>query len=355
MGKERISRRALLVRASAIAVGCTTGTLSALAADAAPAPYPDKFAQDGGLVVLPSKGTLYVASDFHTRHTDFQKWLTKTSIVERLKSEEDTYGLILGDAVDIKPGDPLAEKDGDSRIVDRIRQIQTAVGEAGKRFIYIQGNHEREVCRIYGLLKKHFALDARTRARLVAALYASQDGLFYQQFNFLERITDEQYAYLKDLPVAVLSKNGIVGVHAGPSKSAKNRKELAQKAESVVDELVWSRPEEIAEIPGKGYSSDQLAGFLRLMENAGLLISGHTPLSALLPGWLQHGVGVFGERQIILATSYGSAPGEKSYLVMDLARRYNAARDIAPGRELQILEPQVGVSPYAFPSRRVHG
>ena len=356
MSMTPISRRVFLAQASALGLAAAVVRQPAFAAVPAsvPAPaYPDKFHQDGGLVIVPSKGKLYIASDFHTRHADFQKWLTKTSIVEKLRNEKDAYGLILGDAVDMKPNDPQAEKDGDSRIVDKIREIQTTLGEDGKRLIFIQGNHESEVVRVYGLLKKHFALDAKNRARLIAALYASQDGLFYQQFNFLERISDEQFAYLKELPVAVLTKSGVVGVHAGPSKSAKTSKDLANKTEAIVDELVWSRPAEIAEIPGKGYTPEDLAAFLEVMEGSGLVVSGHTPLSSLLPEWVQNGIGVFAERQIILATSYGSAPGDKSYLVLDLAKRYTGAQDLPPGKELQILEPKVGLAPPACLTRQI--
>ena len=338
MSQYHLSRRNFLRGSSAIAIGSLMGELLRAAEPAAPPAYPDQFQIDNGLVVLPSKGRLYIASDFHTRHADFQKWLTKTSIVQRLKNEPDTYGLILGDVLDVKPGDPHAEKGGDMKILDRIREIQTSLGKDGRRFIFILGNHESEVARIYGILKTHFALNAANRQRLIAALYNCQDGLFYQQFNAMERINDEQVAYLRTLPVGVLCKNGLICTHAGPAKSAKSPKDLATKLEPVVEDLVWSRPAEIAEIPGKGYSPDQLSDFLKMMEFSGLLVTGHTPLGSLPPTWLKNNVGVYGDKQLILATSYGSEPCNKSYLIMDLAKRYDAVADVAPGKELQVLE-----------------
>ena len=57
--------------------------------------------------------------------------------VERIEAGEDVYGLILGDAVDHKPGDPIFEPYGDVKIVDQIMKLQEQLGE--ERFIYIKG------------------------------------------------------------------------------------------------------------------------------------------------------------------------------------------------------------------------
>jgi len=333
MSEREISRRALLAGASALGA---SALLSSRLARALAAEDTGKLQIDDGLVVMPARGQLYVASDFHTRHADFQKWLTRTNIVQRLKNEQDTYGLILGDAVDQKANDAQAEKDGDSRIVDKLREIHATLGENGKRLIVIQGNHELEVVRIYEALKTQFGLNPQNRNLLVQALYQSKNGEFFQQFNFLERITDEQCAYLKGWPLAVLAKNGVVAVHASPSSKIKSPKEIAQRQAKVADELVWNRPAEL--VLENGYTGEDLAAFLKMMEGSGVLISGHTPLGALPPAWVHNGVGVYAEHQLILATSYGSEGGEKSYLVMDLGKKYAAANDLAMGREIQRLE-----------------
>jgi hypothetical protein len=311
-----------------------------------PAAYPDRFQQDGGLVVLPSKGTLYIASDFHTRYTDYRKWLAATQLPEKLKAGEDVYGLILGDAADIKPGDTAAEKGGDSRIIDHIRELQQSLGPAGRRFIFILGNHEAASVQIYGLLKREFELTPQNRRRLINLLYNSEDGAYYQQFNFLERITDEQYAYLKGLPVAVLSKSGLLAVHAAPSKSATGLGDLVAKRPKVLEQLLWSRPVEI-QIKEPNYSSTDLLTFLKLMANSSLLIAGHTPLSSLPDSWIHHGLGMYADRQIILGTSYGSLPGQKSHLVLDLARSYRTTQDLTPGRQIFPLEPTPTTQPAA--------
>jgi hypothetical protein len=147
-------------------------------------------------------------------------------------------------------------------------------------------------------------------------------------------VTEEQIAYLKALPVAVLGKNGLVGTHAGPSGKAASVESVAKMEEAVVAELVWPRPKEIDPL---GYTLDDVTKFLKIMEDSGLLVVGHTPLSGLPPAWIQNGVGVYGEHQMILATSFGSEPGEKSHLVIDLGKRVGGVGDLAVGKEIQRL------------------
>jgi len=331
-----MSRREFLAGAVAGAVWSAVCTQTAQAESPRP-PYPDVFARDGGLVIVPAKGEIVIASDFHTRHRDFEKFLERTSLADRLKDRDDFYALILGDVVDAKPGDAHAEPEGDSRMVDRIREIRTRLGKAGERLIYIQGNHEREVVRIYDALKKQCGLNARNRRRLVEALYASENGAFFRQFNFLERITDEQFEFLRSLPVAVLMKNGIAAAHAGPARDCRSLLPVINCEDRTVEEMVWSRP---ANIQIGGYTAEDLGTFLRTMEGAALLVVGHTPLGALPRGDVRKGVGVFADRQIILATSYGWEPGEKSYLALRLDRRYEAFDALAVGREIIRLEPR---------------
>jgi predicted phosphodiesterase len=355
MHQETISRRAFLAAAAAAGaslLGLGERLLAAPSSQPLAAPYPDKFHRDGGLVVLPGRGELYVASDFHSRHADFRKWLSKTDLVAKLKDRDDVFGLILGDAVDKKADDPLAEDNGDSRIIDEIRAIQDNSDQTGKRLIFIRGNHEHEVWRIYDALKRRYGLNAANRRRFVEALYATEQGSFFRQFNFLERISEEQFEYLGRLPVAVLARNGVVAVHAGPSKLAKSPRQLAQMDEQVVEELVWTRP---GQTQGLGvYVADDVTAFLKMMDGAGLLLTGHTPLSSLPEDWIQNGIGVFADHQVILATSYGSEPGEKSYLVLDLAKRYASARDLKAGKEIQRLGAEVGMAaPVHLAQRRV--
>ncbi len=294
--------------------------------------------RNGGLVFLPGHGKLIVASDFHTRYTDFDKWLERTRIVDRLRNGDDVYGLIVGDVVDKKPGDIYAEDDGDTRIIERIREIQDDLGEQKDRFLFIAGNHENRCVSIYERLKKDDAMTSSNQQQIVKNLFSGEHGTYYQQFNFISRMNDDQYRYLKELPVAVITENGIVGVHAGPSRSLISPKDIILQNETVVDEIIWSRPVEVRK---NGYDSSDLTTFLQRMNSSSLLISGHTPLSILPEEFIRDNIGEYGGQQIILATSYGSEPAEKSFLVLDLKTAYEGTSELRAGEEIRLLEPSL--------------
>ncbi len=289
----------------------------------------------GDIIRLPAKGRLFIANDFHSRYGDFARWLAKTDLVNRLSKGEDVYGLVLGDAVDVKRPDPEALEGDDSRIINRIRQIQGMA--RGERLIYILGNHEYECVRIYEALKEQAGMTPRNRAQIIRALYASTSGEYFQQFNFIERMTDEQCAYLKRLPLGVISDNGLVCVHAGPARLAKTAEDLVRTNEKVLDELLWSRPTDPydhKETPPLMFDATDTADFLKRMEDASLLVLGHTPLPALPEKWIRNGIGCVGEHGVIMAASFGAMPDKKQYLSLDLATRYRAIDGLRAGQEI---------------------
>jgi hypothetical protein len=292
--------------------------------------------RNGGLLFLPDHGKLFVASDFHTRYADFEMWLERTRIVERLRNGDDVYGLIVGDVVDRKPGDIHAEDDGDTRIIERIREIQNNEDEQGERFLYIQGNHENRCVSIYEKLIADEAMTPSNQQQVVKNLFSGERGSYYQQFNFVSRMNDDRYRYLKKLPAAVIAENGIVGIHAGPSVSLSSPKDIIIWNEAVIDEILWSRPVEVRK---NGYDINDLSTFLQRMNGSSLVVSGHTPLRYLPQEFIRDNVGDYGGQQIILATSYGSEPAEKSYLVLDLKTAYASTSELRAGEEIRLLEP----------------
>ena len=223
----------------------------------------NEYRRINDLIILPDKGTLYVANDFHTHFKDFNLWLKRTNVVERIKNGEDVYGLILGDAVDIKPGDAEADPHGDSKIVDKLMKIRDELGEMSHRLVYIHGNHEEAVIDLYEKLLKQ-GMNAQNRMRLVKKVYRSMNGAYYQQFNFIERITDEQYRFLKTLPLAVKTKSGVIGLHAGPSKKASNLDALANPTKAIRGDVLWDRP--------GTYSVNDTKRFLGRMEDSHILV-----------------------------------------------------------------------------------
>ena len=298
--------------------------------------YPNQLARDGELVILPDHGTVYIAADFHAHWRDFNQWLDRTKLISQIESGADVYGLILGDVVDHKPGDPIFEPYGDTRIVDRLMQIRKQLGANGDRLIFLKGNHEFEAANTYAMLKKH-GLNAANREQLIDALYRSPQGAYFQQFNFIERMTDEHYNYLLSLPTAVVGKNGFVGVHAGISNAVKSLASLTRPSPKVLEDLLWGRP--IVAQAG-GHTPAETDAFLDRI-GGNLLIVGHTPLGYLPKKIVKDGVARLGERQLIFTTGYGASPGEPSYLVIDLSKRYRLVAELRYGVEIQPLYPDM--------------
>lgn len=307
--------------------------LSISAAEAQSLPdYPNQVTRDGELVVLPDKGTVYVATDFQAQWSNFNRWLTQTKLVERIEAGEDVYGLILGDAVDHKPGDPIFEPYGDVKIVDRIIQLQGQLGE--ERLIYLRGNHEFASADIYAMLKKA-GMNTDNRRDMIAQLYQTIEGAYFKQFNFIERMTDKHYNYLIKLPTVAVGKNGFVGIHAGTSRSAKNLDDLVQPSKKVLDELLWGRPSIVLR---SGYTPSQTAEFLKRIGGRVLAV-GHTPVGSVPKDAVSDGVARLGRHQLIFSTGYGAEPGVRSYLAIDLSKRYNAVTELRYGVEIHPLRP----------------
>ncbi len=291
----------------------------------------NEYRRINNLVILPDKGILYITSDFHTRFKHFNLWLKRTNVIERIKNGEDVYGLILGDTVDIKPGDKEAEDRGDSKIVDTLMKIHGELGEMSHRLIYLRGNHEEAVIDLYEMLTKQ-GMNSQNRMQFVKRVYRSA---YYRQFNFIERVTDEQYRFLKTLPLAVKTKSGVIGLHAGPSIKAANLDSLANPTKAIREDVLWERPKGM--LAAGDYSVDDTKKFLKRMENSHILIVGHTPLSYLRRKNIRKGVGIVGDEQLILATSYGSEPGKKSYLALNLNTVYDNVHELQVGEEVKRL------------------
>ncbi len=292
--------------------------------------------RNDGLVRLPDRGTLYAASDFHSRFADFATWLRRTKLVEKIRNGEDIYGVILGDAVDMKPGDPEAEPGGDLRIVQKIRDLQASLPSGKDRLIYLAGNHEDRCIRIYDKLKKEEGMTPKTQKKILGKLFEGENARYYSQFNFLQHMTDDLREYLAGRPVVLLTGNGVVGVHAGPSLKMTAVQEIVSRNDPVIQELLWNRANEIKK---GGYTRTDLIKFLQIMDNAGLMISGHTPLEYLPEKYIMNNIGCYEQLQVILGTSYGHEPCEKSFLKLDLAKRYRECGALVPGREIMGMDP----------------
>ena len=296
------------------------------------AQYPDQFTRDGHIVVLPDHGTVYIVSDLHAHWDDFNQWLRLTKLVERIQAGEDVYGLILGDAVDYKPDEPRHPPYGDTLIVDRVMDLQRQLGDKGKRLIYLRGNHEFAAADAYAMLKKQ-GMTPQNRAEFIRLLYESPLGAYYEQFNFIERMTDTHYEFLLNLPTVVIAKNGFVGIHAGPPRFITSLTDLVNPSPKTLEELLWHRP---AIAYSGGYTLKHIRNFLKTV-NANLLVVGHTPIHYFPSRNVRDGIATFGENQLIFSTGYSGLPGIPAYIEIDLSEIYTSVRDLKLGVNIHHL------------------
>lgn len=279
--------------------------------------YPNAVTRDNHVLVLPDHGTLYIVSDLHAHWDDFNQWLHLTQLVPRIQAGEDVYGLILGDAVDYKPEEPRHPPYGDIQIVDRVMALQAELGDAGKRLIYLRGNHEFAAADAYAMLKRQ-GMTAANQERFVQALYDSPLGAYYEQFNFIERMTDTHYEFLMSLPTVVIGKKGFVGIHAGPARFVRNLADVVAPNPKTLEELLWHRP---AIAVSGGYTLAHIENFLEAIQG-NILVVGHTPIRYFPIQNIRDGIATFGESQLIFSTGYSGPPGIPTYIEIDLAETY---------------------------------
>lgn len=298
----------------------------------------DGVHREGGLVGIPSGGELYVVSDFHGRYDLFQGWIDDTDIIRKIKDGEDTYALMLGDATDTKEKhreEGLVDPEGDQKIVESVMKIKNHLEDRKDHFIYLQGNHEAKAVEEYAKLKRA-GMGEDNRQELIDRLY-SQDPQYYNQFDFIKRMQDAHYNFLRERPVSAVTENGIVFVHAGPTSSSESQvgetaTRLAEREESALKEIQWGRPEHIrSQI---NYGLRDVYRFLEEMGGSDILVAGHTPVRCFRNK--KNGVGLYGQNQISLDTA-----DEKRYLKLDLDKEYRSIEDINPEEEIQKINSKL--------------
>ncbi len=297
--------------------------------------YPNQLTRDGHVIVLPDHGTVYIVSDLHAHWNDFNQWLKQTRLIERIQADEDVYGIMLGDSIDYKPDERPKLPYGDIQIVNRVIEIQKQLGDKGKRFIYIRGNHELAAANTYAMMKSQ-GMTEQNRAAFIQKLYKSLNGSYYKQFNFIERMTDEHFEFLTNLPTVVVGKKGFVAVHAGPARFIISLADLVDPVPRTLDELLWDRP---GLVFSGGYTLKHTENFLKVL-SAKFLIVGHTPISYFPPKNIKDGVARLGGKQLIFSTGYGGLRGGQTYIEIDLAKTYTSVDELKLGINIHRLYPK---------------
>ena len=75
-------------------------------------------------------------------------------------------------------------------------------------------------------------LTRRTGPNWCGSFTAVNRGRSSSSSTFIERITDEQSTYLKTLPLGLICPNGVLCIHAGPSRKATGPKDLTPSKRS---------------------------------------------------------------------------------------------------------------------------
>ncbi len=339
----------------------------------------------GRVRYLPRAGRAIVISDLHGHWSDWSAFLRASRALERIAAGEDLWLVITGDVPDVERHralDPEVPEDGDVRILDALIAARAALGARGERIVYLEGNHDfhvariwREVARFHAFARGHtpVGLDRVpdvTREDVVAYFAHYRDtygeAIFANNlapYDMIWRVRPEHVRFLEASPVlAVAPAAGVLVTHAGPPRMA-GRSGRAVRREVARADREWMRtapPEAYYasayhqvlnhRFRSGDYGLDDVRAFLHAF-GAGLLVTGHTPhpylIDAARRAPIEHcafrdGLGLVGAQQVVLCSSFGALePGLKRYLEVDLARRHRGVDDLFadPGTEVRPLRP----------------
>jgi len=221
--------------------------------------------QDGRIVDLrsaPSK-SLYLVGDIHAKWERIRILLEQTGLEEAL-TEESAILVFLGDLFHPEDRDEAGRMESS---VQTFRTVMELKCRWPRSVYFLLGNHE--FTRTGGTKRGFFQGDLFREA-------LESEGLF-----------DTYTHFLQESPLVVVHPR-VVGVHAGPARSASTLEEL--KSFQVVDgephelspiirELSFSRHVDWSPNPEKHYCDHHVEDFLALCDaSEARLVTGHTPL-----------------------------------------------------------------------------
>ncbi len=198
--------------------------------------------REGGLVFLPRRGRVFFFGDLHGDPESLEDLLKATGFESLAGKKKNVFLVGLGDYVDRGP-------DGVGVVV-RLLGLRK---KFGARVVLLRGDHEDAgVNKVYG-----FADELRTRygAKWAAAM-------------------DDFHSLYSSLPHAVVTGNGIVGVHGGVPEGVTGLKELAHVKRGALTQVTWNDP--LEDVAGGGFAPNWARG------SAGIKVFGKKALEDFL-------------------------------------------------------------------------
>lgn len=330
-------------------------------------------------VCLPDVGSALICSDLHGHEPDFSSLLEKTQFESRCRAGEQLYLIITGDVPDTtrhRYFHPEVPIDGDAAIFERLLELKRQFPE---RLIYLEGNHDFHLVRIYEDILTWLAEQNIDQPWLNDHRCLRQDLIndfmdHYQQtyghhlyqvniapYDMIPRLTPDHISFIRSSAiVAHLPKAQALVFHAGPiRKQDQSPQALAKQIDqldrqqlrliesdryynSIYHQLLNNR------FRNDDYQLEDIDAFCQHF-NAKLLITGHTPLAYLQnqdpnpdqrPDQCQvkNHLGWVGPHQAVLCTSFGALSSDtKVYLEIDLAKPLSGVADLSLGQEIQLL------------------
>lgn len=272
----------------------------------------------GRVVRLPAAGRLLVAADLHGNHEDYAA--LRALFLQWLEQDPDSHWLLLGDAVH-GPDAATAARDPAlygyaDRSFDIVADLARLRRSHPNRIHYLLGNHD------------HAHLGGRATGRFHPDEAAALE----------DRLTPAQRAALRtffdEAQLAAVAPCGLLFSHASPGAALQRLSDLDRLAldprrnddagNRLLHAMLWP------------YSQSDAATrrLLRKVSADGievrLLIHGHDRDEE---GWFIDG------RHALCPVLFGAPPGEKRYLDVDLAARYDDPLDLREHREIRRLHP----------------
>lgn len=245
----------------------------------------------GKLVELPRKGHAIVITDIHGNISDYNKYLELWKKCDKKKF----HFIITGDFIHA-----MGKKNDKS--VDILESVKYNF-EKYENFHALLGNHEWSV--ISGVSVYKGGVNQSLNF----------ESLLKERYNEKWKYKFEYFQdFLKKLPIAIRTENKVFISHGGPPKDIKNMGEIVHitddgyKDNPKLYQILWNREED--------FTINDLNEFLDVV-GCNAMVVGHTPVD---------GVKLVSDKQLIVSSSY--TLGKKSYLILDLEKEINNAREL---------------------------